>query len=328
MDLSRRQFLGALAGGAALGALGAVARGQTGELPRPGWPGEPNDHARPRSRLLVVGNPVVVKGPRVSEKHLGRMLDAGLTGFTGQASPADAWRSLVRPGEKVAVKFNRSAAATIATTDAMLKVLLASLVAAEIPPGRTMLLDVTPGQQQAAGTHPPVLGYQDEAITVLERSEHLASALGWADCLINVPFIKDHHLAGVTCAMKNLSHGLIKGPAQWHGDHCRDSIPHLFALPAIRDKLRITICNGLRIVFNGGPGARPENLAEHSRLIFAADPVALDAHAARVIDQARGARGLRDLAEEGRPPYYLTVARDLKLGQCDLDRVDVTEIEA
>ena len=34
-----------------------------------------------------------------------------------------------------------------------------------------------------------------------------------------------------------------------------------------------------------------------------------------------------DLAEERRPPTYLAVARDLGLGQPDLDRVDVTEVD-
>jgi uncharacterized Fe-S center protein len=190
-----------------------------------------------------------------------------------------------------------------------------------------MLLDVAPEVHRQFETRTPIPGYSENPVTVLGREEHLAAALDWADCLINVPFIKDHHLAGVTCGMKNLSHGLIKTPARWHGDRCRQSIPHLFNLEPIRSKLKLTICNALRIVYDGGPEARLECTADHSRLLFATDVVALDAYAARLIDQVRGAHDLRDLAEEHRPATYLSVARDLGLGQSDLDRVDVTDIE-
>ncbi|MDD4891861.1 MAG: DUF362 domain-containing protein [Phycisphaerae bacterium] len=319
---TRRQFLGSLAVGAAAISLPRFASATAdGALPAP-------DGAR--SRLVSVFNPIVVKGALVNETYLARMLEVGLLHFTGEPSVRNGWRKLLgpKPTPKVLIKFNRSGADAIATTKAMVAVLLDSLRSADIKPDQVMLLDVSPEIQRSSGAAKPILTFEAQPVTVLGKEEHLSAALAWADCLINVPFVKDHYLAGVSCAMKNLSHGLIKTPARWHGDRCRDAIPHLFNLEPIRGKHRVTICNALRIVYDGGPEAKSECMSEYSRLMISSDVVAMDAHAARLIDQVRGAHSLKDLAEERRPPAFLTVARDLKLGRCDLDRLDVVDVDA
>jgi len=344
--ISRRQFLGGLLGGAAAagvaGWIGPAALGQTPPTPptpstpptpAPPPPGAPPPqeledlYGGPRSRLVTVVNPIVVKGNAVNVKYLRQMLAAALLMHVGCKQERDAWNALIKPDEKVLIKFNRSGAENLIITDPMLEALLGSMAEAGIGPERIMLLDVSVRQQRLSRTVVPVLGHEDKPVTILGQTEHLVKALAWADCLINVPFVKDHHLAGVTCAMKNLSHGLIKTPARWHNDRCRDAVPHLFALPAIRGKLRLTLCNALRIVVEGGPAVREDFIVNNNRLIVGADPVAIDAFAARLINQERGARGLRDLTESKRPPDFLAVARDLKLGQPDLDRVDILERE-
>lgn len=337
---TRREFLTTLAAGAAasagVAAWPALLRGdgasaghsaRSGKL-APTAPSQGELEAGPRSRLLSVINQVTVRGNQVSMKYLSAMFAAGLTRWVGADSEKDAWNAVVKPGEKVLIKFNRSGAEGLNTTEPMLNLLLDSMEKAGVERKRVMLLDVSADVQRRCNTAPPLLGFSEEPIHVLGRQEHLHQAVEWADCIINVPFVKDHHLAGVTCAMKNLSHGLIKRPARWHGDRCREAIPHLFATPAIRDKVRLHIVNGLRMVVDGGPAARQEHIVPGHRLLFGDDPVAIDAYAARLIDAERGARGLRDLAEDNRPPQYLQVARKLDLGQSDLDRIALTELEA
>ncbi len=326
---TRREFLrrsaataAAVAGLPLAGQLALAAPGD-GLLPAP--PPEANPAAG--SRLLSVVNPVVVRGHTISLKFLTRMFATGLTRFAGADTEKHAWQSIIKPDEKVLIKFNRSGADGLASTEAMLEVLLGSLDKAGFSRENLMLLDVSVSLQREAKTANPLLGFEDEPVEVLGRREHLHQAVAWADAIINVPFVKDHHLAGVTCAMKNLSHGLIKRPAQWHDDNCRQAIPHLYAIPAIRDKVRLHIANALRIVVDGGPAARVENVVPNNRLLFGTDPVAMDAFAARLINTERGVRGLKDLAEADRPPRYLTVARQMDLGQPDLDRVTITEME-
>lgn len=324
---SRRQFLGSLAAGAAVAAVGL--RGARAAVPATPDPALPAPDGA-RSRLVTVSNPIVVKGQLVNETYLNRMIEVGLTQFCGEASVRGVWRRLLQPTRqtKVLIKFNRSGADTLGTTQSFVRVLLHSLALADIKADQIMLLDVSPEIQRTAGTVPPIVGYSATPVTVLGKTEYLSAALDWADCLINVPFVKDHYLAGISCAMKNLSHGLIKTPARWHGDRCRECIPHLYNQEAIRGKHRLTICDALRVVYDGGPEARLECTSEYSRVLIGSDVVALDAYAARLIDQIRGAHELKDLAEEHRPASYLTVARELKLGQGDLDRVDVVDVDA
>ena len=341
MSITRRAFLGKLAASAAIGAAGLAATRLVLDLPGSALAADAPPPSPPsalpaaptgvRSRLVSVFNPIVVRGDRVNEKYLAGMLDTGLTRFWGVDKQAEGWRKLLgeacNPNLKVLIKFNRSGADAIGTTRPMAAVLLSSLGTAGIKPDQVMLMDVSVETHRELETHPPIFGYEAEPVRVLGRDEHLALALAWADCIINVPFVKDHHMVGATCALKNLSHGLIKAPAQWHGERCRDAIGHICNLPQIRGKRKITICNALRIVYDGGPEARIECMVEHSRLFISTDMVAMDAFAARLVDQTRGKQGLKDLAEEHRPCNYLNTARELGLGQSDLDHIDVTELE-
>ncbi|MCG3179574.1 MAG: hypothetical protein BIFFINMI_01912 [Phycisphaerae bacterium] len=341
-SISRRQFIrrvsGGLAGAAGLAPLlGSPLWAQAADPPTTQPDGAPPAPAAaaatddllggPRSRLLAVTNPVAVKGNIVTPKHLSSLLDYALRRYFGVDSEAAAWRTLVKPGQKVLLKFNRSGAADLNVTDAMLQAMLESLAKADIAAGRIMLADCNPDQVRDSKTAEPAAGWSAKPVKVLGRDEFYSAALEWCDCLINIPFVKDHHLAGVTCAMKNLSHGLIKHPARWHGDGCREAIPHLFAAEPIRSKLRLNIGNALRIVYDGGPTVSQDRIVNKNQLLVSDDAVAMDAYAARMINQERGAQGLKDLSEDGRAPQYLTVARDLKLGQSDLDHVDIIERE-
>lgn len=320
--MNRRDFLALLAAGAAAGALPAPLR-----CAMAGTPDAPVAVAGRRSALLSVYHQSAASGRTVYEKVVQRMLNLGLSRFAGVPKPADAWPRILKGAQKVLIKFNRAGAEALNTTPALLKMLLASLAASGYRPDQVMLLDVTAQQQRDAQTHPPILGWQAQPVQVLGRPEHLSAALDWADAVVNVPFMKDHHLAGVTGAMKNLSHGLIKSPANWHADRCCTAIAHFYALPQISAKVRLHLCNGLRVMVDGGPDGRNAHIIDHRRLLFSADPVAIDAYAYRLIDHARATSGLKDLAEDKRPPTYLTLARTLNLGQCDLDHVDITELE-
>src|SRR5208337_5076994 len=98
--------------------------------------------------------------------------------------------------------------------------------------------------------------------------------------LINVPVLKDHQSAGVTLALKNLSHGLVNNVNRSHRttslNACNAFIPAVVAMPVIRNKTVLHILDGVKGVYHGGPGAPPQFVWEHKTLYFATDPVALD----------------------------------------------------
>src|SRR5258708_17885718 len=97
--------------------------------------------------------------------------------------------------------------------------------------------------------------------------------------LINLPVLKDHQSAGVTLALKNLSHGLVNNVNRSHSSYtlnaCGAFIPAVVSLPVIRNKAVLHILDGIKGLYHGGPGARPQFVWEHRTLYFDASPLAL-----------------------------------------------------
>ena len=122
--------------------------------------------------------------------------------------------------------------------------------------------------------------------------------------IINVAVLKDHGAAGVTLALKNLSHGLVNNVLRSHAtpatNACHTFIPAVVALPQIREKVVLNILDGLTAVYQGGPSAHPNGMWAYRSLFFATDPVALDTVGWQIIDAKRAAMGLPPVAMAGR----------------------------
>ena len=81
--------------------------------------------------------------------------------------------------------------------------------------------------------------------------------------IVLLPVLKDHGSAGVTGALKNMSHGLVNNVYRSHGtpdtNVCNQFIPQVVAHPVIRRKCVLQIMDGIKGVYQGGPAAtRPE----------------------------------------------------------------------
>jgi hypothetical protein len=131
--------------------------------------------------------------------------------------------------------------------------------------------------------------------------------------LVTIPVLKDHRSAGVTLALKNLSHGLNNNVARSHlprfeyggmtgpGAHaavsgpnqCNTFIPTAVAQQPIRAKATLHILDGLIGVYEGGPGSWNRTWATwpYKALFFATDPVALDHVGWDIVDAKRAAEG-------------------------------------
>jgi len=118
---------------------------------------------------------------------------------------------------------------------------------------------------------------------------------------ITIPVLKDHRSAGVTLALKNISHGMNNNVARSHiapvkrGDlvngpnQCNTFIPTAVSQPLIRQKATLHIMDGLIGVYEGGPGSWNRTWAtwRHKSLFFATDPVAMDMVGWDIIDEQR-----------------------------------------
>jgi uncharacterized protein (DUF362 family) len=157
--------------------------------------------------------------------------------------------------------------------------------------------------------------------------------------LINLPVLKDHQSAGVTLALKNLSHGSVNNVNRSHGtttaNACGSFIPAIVSLPVIRNKVVLNILDGVKALYHGGPGARPQFVWEHQTIYFATDPVALDRIGWKAIDEKRVSVGMRRIAEDkpdqfstflNRQPEHIELAGALGLGEWDEKKIDLRQI--
>jgi len=154
--------------------------------------------------------------------------------------------------------------------------------------------------------------------------------------IINIPTLKDHASAGVTLALKNLSHGLVSNVARTHvekvreGNRCGTFIPRIVEMETIRRKTVLNIVDGLIGVYEGGPGPWKKSFGtwEYKALLFATDPVAMDHVGWDILDAERASRRWARVAAMGlnerdpmgaerffiRQPEHIPLAGFLDLG--------------
>jgi uncharacterized protein (DUF362 family) len=132
--------------------------------------------------------------------------------------------------------------------------------------------------------------------------------------MVTLPVLKDHRSAGVTLALKNLSHGLNNNVARSHigavnrfggvtsgPNQCNTFIPTAAGQPLIRHKATLHILDGLIGVYEGGPGSwnRTWGTWQRGSLFFATDPVAMDHVGWDIIDTKRALEGWQPVAQMG-----------------------------
>jgi hypothetical protein len=151
--------------------------------------------------------------------------------------------------------------------------------------------------------------------------------------IVAIPVLKDHGSAGVTGALKNMSHGTVNNVARSHSNSftnvCNQFIPQVVSHPIIRNKFVLQIMDGIRGVFEKGPYHPPyECTWEYNSILFATDPVAMDHIEWDIIDARRKLASLPPVAASGktaldptqsegfdvRQPQHIALAGALGLG--------------
>jgi len=165
--------------------------------------------------------------------------------------------------------------------------------------------------------------------------------------VVTIPVLKDHRSAGVTLALKNLSHGMNNNVARSHlgsiyrlGDRtsapnqCNTFIPTAAGQLALRQKATLHILDGLIGVYEGGPGSWNTTWATWQRksLFFATDPVALDQVGWDIIDTKRVEHGWLPVAMMGQlqlaPPATVPSRLATLAARGSLDAASLTNAAA
>jgi hypothetical protein len=218
---------------------------------------------------------------------------------------------------------------------------------------------------------PHVVGYDPDVFVTLDyaspfhdpkddrrfRSHMSVIVSRMIDKLVNIPVLKDHGSAGVTLALKNMSHGLHNNVARSHitdiqrgtavsgPNQCNTFIPAAAGAEILRRKATLHLLDGLIGVYQGGPSA--DRTFHYGSLFFGTDPVAMDRVGWGIVDAARVRHGMAPVAQMGlhattrggrdsekfdrRQPEHIYLASTIGLGVFDPvvhRRIELTERRA
>jgi uncharacterized protein (DUF362 family) len=284
-------------------------------------------------RSSVIGD----SNERVDVAILRDMLGKAVCSAMGTQQTISAFRHLFRSTDVVAIKVNTLAGRGLSTHPELVRILAEWLEEAGIGANNIVVMDRSDRELELAGfklnrLHSGVrcLGTNDDYDwTPREWGDGSScfSRLLVTDvtALINVGVIKDHDLSGISAGMKNL-YGFIHNPNKYHDRGCSPYVAQLAAFPLIRDKLRLTILDGLIAQCHGGPARCPRWVWPWGGVLVSTDPVAIDAVAWKLIEERRQALSLKSLTDEGRTPKWLTVAEQLGLGEASVDRITLVDV--
>ncbi len=177
--------------------------------------------------------------------------------------------------------------------------------------------------RRCIGTDANGIGYSDDFYSSGQVSSLVSRFLtDMVNHNINVPVLKDHWLAGLSAGLKNM-YGSIHNPNKYHDNNCSPFCAHINNLEPVRGTHRCTVMDAVNVQYNGGPGYAGQYMSAYGGLIISEDPVACDRIGLEVVNHLRKQNGLPVLARAGRPVRYLDDARDLGLGESELDKIDL-----
>lgn len=294
-----------------------------------------------KSIVAIARDPMLRgSGSGVDSSRMLSLLDRAMQALFKLDHPAEPWKRLVRPGEKVGIKVNALGGRGLSSDVQLVEAICERLQEAGIRGSDIVIWDRDTDELERVGFHASFggngvqcfgtdrVGYEDELVTSGSVGSRLSKILTrHCDLLINVPVLKDHDGAGVTIALKNM-YGVIHNPNKYHPNGCNPYVADVNMLPAIRTKMRLTICDATTACFEGGPAYKPQYCWKSNALIVSEDPVSLDQTGWRMIETKRAEKGLKTLEADGRAPHYIATAADAQhgLGTNDPHRIALVEV--
>jgi len=362
MSLARREFFPVLLGAAAAAQLACSRRpAAESRLSMPGlFPG----------RVVSVRHPGSLRNEQFQAEPIQALMRKGMVELTGAPDWVAAWRLFFEPGDVVGIKLNPVGKPDVISCAEVVREIIAGLQAAGVKPKDIVAYDRYRKQFLQAGFDKwlpegvrwswaaedyervqlamdgyDAAHYMEMALTQPgqnsrdphARRSHVARFLTQqVNKLVNLPVLKHHQSAGVTLALKNLSHGLVNNVNRSHFtttlNACGAFIPAVVNIPVIREKTVLHILDGILGMYHGGPGGRKGKYVwVNHTLYFATDPVALDKTCWQVIDEQRAVKGMlpvalskpdKDSTYLNCQPEHIEIAGALGLGVFDDKKIE------
>ena len=362
MRTDRRRFLQSTL----LGATAAVAR-TSNNAQRLGIPGP-----YPGRVVAVEHTGSVVSGKYQPEIIL-QMMERGMAELTGAPSWQEAWRTMFEKGDVVAVKMSPVGGPGLCSDAAVLHSIFDGLNQAGVSNQNIIVFSRYHDELIECGMdkwlRPQIcleapsqrydevqldMGGYDESqymeMALIKPGENLndphfrrsyvaKTVTQHANKIINLPVLKHHQSAGVTIALKNMSHGCVNNVNRSHFtptlNACGVFIPSVVSLPVFRQRFVLQIVDAVRASYHGGPGGKRQFVWEPKTLYFGTDPVAIDKTGLKVIDAKRKQVGMAPIAlsKPDKDSHFLNcqvehieIAGQLGLGEFSDDKIQVKQI--
>jgi len=289
------------------------------------------------------------------------MLDRGLTNLTGQATVADAWRSLVATQEIVGLKVSSAAGEISGTRPAVVAAVIRGLLDAGVPAGNIIIWDKNEAELRNAGFfklgarfgvrvaacvktgYDPTNFYEpDTAIIgslvygdlefgkkgegVGKRSFISKLVSQQMTRIISIAPMLNDESAGVCGHLYGLAMGSVDNTLRFVNDPDRlaVAVPEIYALPLLGDRVVLNITDALISQYEGSDRGLLQYSSVLNQLWLSRDPVALDTLAIKELERERRAHG----APEFKPNLALYAnAALLQLGMNDPAKIQTVKLE-
>jgi hypothetical protein len=304
-----------------------------------------------RNKVVVVRHKDVF-GPdgHAGQKLVVAMVNRGITELTEAENLRNAWLPFFQPQDIIGMKINAISFKGLTHTPlashypVLTQAIISSCAEAGIKENQFVIWDRSDSELVNLGYTPDKdperlrifgtykhhhggdgLGFHPELHPVGKKSTRISRILtDICTTMINVPVIKPHPLAGITAALKN-HYGTIDNPSSFHLGACTDpGIPEINAIPVIRNKQKLVICNALQSIYKGGISWKPANAWPYGGIILGTDPVAVDKVCLKIINEKRL---LSDKDAIDNRARHILMSEQLGIGVANLDKIDLVEIE-
>jgi len=256
-----------------------------------------------------------------------RAMEGVLRAATGAASGTKAAAALFSSGDTVGIKLNCLAGRHLSPHPELVDALAQLIGTAGVPPDRILVFERSSRELRRAGFEPGANahyrcvgidnGYEPEPTVSGEIGSCFATIVSRrCTALVSFGVVKDHDLAGVSAGLKNW-YGVIHNPNKYHDDNCDPFVADVVNTPWIRDRLRLTVLDGVVAQYQGGPAFNAAFIWPLGLVAASTDPVAADAWAWKILDAERKRRGLPSLEADKRTPRFIATAARYGLGLGD-----------
>jgi uncharacterized protein (DUF362 family) len=303
-----------------------------------------------KSKVVIIRNQKAWRNGKIDVQVLNEMLHEGMLKLSDKESVEDAWSLYFKAEEKIALKVNTITNDPAVSTHHELTTLVGNgIISTGVKSNDITVFDRGIKCEQATDNICQRKSLEDagyikntsnNGIRIFEAKQHddwkkmgciknrFFKAITDIDGHVNMPILKDHHIMGVTFALKNYL-GTLTNPELLHKNAGIPYIADLNAMPEIKDSLRLIIGDMLKCQYNKGPHNNPKYHWNENAIILSADPVAIDAVAFEILKAKRNQYGLEyaKMAFGGEPgKYIIDACRRKNLGEAELEKIDLIEI--